>query len=711
MDDHDLFDNQDGQFGRVIASSLEHCNKAHMVLGHLFLPGLGPIVEALPGPEKIRLLVGNSTHRETVEQLFERHLDTRVVRGEVEGQLYAKRPELRKIVSKSAEDLREAIALMDQSDVSLNLLRTLIQLVEQDRLQVRVFPRGRLTAKAYLFESATPPSKPSGDPQGHAILGSSNASHSEVIHPAELNVAVRGTENLAEIRRWFDRLWGQSEEFGPLLVEAIRTSWASDLIRPYDVYMKSLFSLLKDRLDEDPSREVLWDDEIVNALADYQKVAVRQVVQMIRDYGGAFVADVVGLGKSFIGAAILKQFERNERGRGLIVCPANLVPMWERYNEHYQLNARVVSMGLLRDGNSSSNILLDDERFRHRDFVLVDESHNFRNTSTQRYRLLQQFLATGRRCCFLTATPLNKDCWDIFNQIKLFHQSDKTDLPIDPPDLREYFRLVDRGERSLPELLSNVLIRRTRSHIVKWYGFDSETDQPIDPTSYAEYRSGKRRCYVKVAGRKQYFPRRELQTVDYSLEDTYQGIYQDLRTAIGTSSRRPIKAELPIGLSFARYSIGRYLRAEKLDDPRYSRLRGATAALHGLIRILLFKRFESSVEAFRETVKRMIASHSAYKQAVVNGVIPSEADVEVILQEMEEGEEAQGLEISAGTLGYDLSDFHLDDFLRDLEHDLSILRQILGMVTPITPERDAKLGVLLRMLEEPLLAGKKDTPR
>ena len=154
---------------------------------------------------------------------------------------------------------------------------------------------------------------------------------------------------------------------------------------------------------------------------------------MIRDYGGAFVADVVGLGKSFIGAAVLKQFERNEQARGLIVCPAHLVPMWERYNEHYQLNARVVSMGLLREGDGRANAPVGRRPLPlPLIFVLVDESHNFRNTDTQRYRILQQFLAAGKRCCFLTATSPNKSSWNIFTQIKLFHQEDKTDLPIEP---------------------------------------------------------------------------------------------------------------------------------------------------------------------------------------------------------------------------------------------------------------------------------------
>ena len=708
MFDHDLIDNRARLLGGAIASYLKQYRQAQVVLGHLFISGLADLTANAAPADEIRILVGNTTHRETVEQLFERHLDTDAVTRQIERHLFAKRPELRRIIRKTARDLEEDISLMDQSDANFQLLRSMSQLVESRKVQLRVYPRGRLGVKACLFEKPVTLSETS-DASELAVLGTTNVSHSHIAHPADLNVIVRGRENCAEIRRWFEELWDESEEFGAFLIAAIRASWASELIRPYDVYMKTLFSLLKDRLDEDTNKAVLWDDEIVESLADYQKVAVRQAIQIIRDHGGVFVADVVGLGKSFIGAAILKQFERTERARGLIVCPATLLPMWERYNEHYELNARVVSMGLLRVNDGANNVLLDDERFKHRDFVLVDESHNFRNADTQRYRVLQQFLTAGKRCCFLTATPRNKSCWDIFNQVKLFHQEDRTDLPIDPPDLREYFRLVDRGERSLPEVLSNILIRRTRNHVVKWYGFDADTDEPIDPQRYAEYRSGDRRCYVKVAGRKQVFPRRELVTVEYSIERTYEGIYHDLRTAIGSPVRRSIEDEPPPGLTFARYAVGRYLRPECVHEPRYARLRGATAALRGLVRVLLFKRFESSVHAFRETVRRMARSQTLYQQFVVRGVLPTEADMEVALAEIgdDSADSAPSDEREGQTDGYDLGDFYQDHLLRDLEHDLRILNRILDLVKPITPDQDDKLSVLKRRIGERPLAGRK----
>lgn len=89
--------------------------------------------------------------------------------------------------------------------------------------------------------------------------------------------------------------------------------------------------------------------------------------------------------------------------------------------------------------------------------------------------------------------------------------------------------MIEKGERKLPDLLANILIRRTRNHILRWYGFDAETHRPVDPSQFRRYLEGYRRAYVIVGGRHQFFPQRELETVEYSIEDTYQGLYQQLR--------------------------------------------------------------------------------------------------------------------------------------------------------------------------------------
>ena len=512
-----------------------------------------------------------------------------------------------------------------------------------------------------------------------------------------MNVVVTGAENHAQLKSWFEDLWDEAEDFDEALMREMRNSWAAATPSPYDVYMKALYALVRDRLEGEKETDPLAADEITDELADFQRVAFRQAVTIIKEHRGAFVADVVGLGKSYIGSAIVKYFEQTERARPLIVCPKSLVRMWERYNEAYELNARVLSQSeLVEDRNGMRNVLVEDFRYRDRDFVLVDESHNFRNDDTQRYRLLDEYLSIGdRKACLLTATPRNKSAWDVFNQLKLFQRAGRVTMPVDPLDLREYFRMVERGERALPDLLSNVLIRRTRNHVLRWYGRDEETDEPVDPNRFEEYLSGKRRAYVVVNGRRQFFPRRRLRTVEYSIEKSYRGLYEELRGYLG---RRGV--EDPAALTYARYGIGDYL-LEGADEKRYAELRRTGDQLRGLIRVLLFKRFESSVYAFRETARRLLAAHEAFVVAMEGGRVPAGKRAERILSSSDLGGDAEAeerllaeLADADGSNAYDAEDFDREALLADVRHDIGVLGRMLALVEGITPEEDDKLQTL-----------------
>jgi hypothetical protein len=432
-------------------------------------------------------------------------------------------------------------------------------------------------------------------------------------------------------------------------------------------------------------------------------------VQVTRDFGGSFVADVVGLGKSYIGAAIVKHFERTDHARPLIICPAPLVDMWEQYNDAYQLNARVLSTGYLYEGDGGSgNILLEDAKYRDRDFVLVDESHNFRYSNTQRYKILQAFIATGgRKCCFLTATPRNKSAWDVYYQIKLFHQDDKTDLPVDPPDLKQYFKKIEEGAKRLPDLLAHILIRRTRNHILRWYGYDSVTHQPVDPSRFSDYMAGDKRAYVLVAGKHQFFPKRELDTIEYSIEDTYKGLYQELRGYLG-KPRKTTSDPLPPELTYARYGLWRYVKIGKQKHEPYASLHRAGANLRGLIRVLLFKRFESSVFAFQETVRRLLRIHTNFLKALDQGFVPAGEDAQTLLYESDSDDELDLVaELRRVSTTYNADDFDLKTLRTHIEHDITILDRVLSLVEPIKPEQDAKLQTLIKRFgQEPLKSGK-----
>lgn len=702
----DIIDNQTIKLTEVIQQFLMDSHRAHMAVGYFFISGLEAVADSLEHIQEWRLLIGDTSNRRTIEQLVEASQNLEEARSALDGETYPPQIEIARRQAAAQSSVETSLAQMTQADTSEGLIDLLVQLLQDDRLKVKVFTRGRLHAKAYIFDYL-----PGRFEKGIGVVGSSNLTLAGLSSNTELNVVVHGNDNHEALLDWFNPLWNQGEDFNSNLMHALSHSWAKETVTPYEIYLKSLYELVRHRLESEDLLDPFWQSEIMAVLTDFQKNAVSRAVQIINEFGGAFVSDVVGLGKSYIGAAIIKHFQRYEHARPLILCPASLKEMWEHYNEAYQLDARVVSINLLRvdEDDPTANLLLDDERFRDRDFILVDESHNFRNQGTQRYRILQQYLTSlNKKCVLLTATPYNRSVWDIYHQIKLFHLSEGTQIPIDPPVLRNFFKSVETGERRMAEILSQIMVRRTRIDVLRWYGFDEDTGERVDPFDFEPYRTGQKRAYILVGGEPQYFPKRQLQTISYNIDETYEGLYDRLRGFLGQGSDEELAED--DHLTYARYGLWHYVRPEKQNQSPYDELERAGVNLRGLIRVALFKRLESSVYAFRKTVKRMLATHRAFLRAIDQNLIPAGERAVDILESSDQDDEIDLVEILEGLTGrYKAEDFELKRLRQDLEHDIGIFSQMLALVEPITPEQDDKLQTLKAKLfegDDPLAAGK-----
>ncbi len=704
---HDIIDNRNEKLIEHVHLNLDSTERARFAVGYFFLSGFTSIAKELQNLTELRLLIGNTSTRETIEQLAEGYRELSAIENATEELAYSNRAKRRTRASETAENLRGCIDVMPQTDESEQLIRILVDMIISKKLKVRIYTKGRLHAKAYIFDY-----KP-GYVTGTSIVGSSNLTLAGLTSNAELNVVVSGNANQEQLRNWFEELWDESEDFDEALMEEMQTSWALAPTRPYDIYIKTLYELVKERLERDEDR-LSPTATLMEQLADFQQVAVWQAIKIINKYGGTFVSDVVGLGKSYIGSAIVKYFEQVENARPLIFCPPALKPMWERYNEVHHLNAQIESSGILSgDEDHARNLLF--EHYENRDFILVDESHNFRNPGTQRYRILQEFLTTGdKKSCFLTATPRNKSAWDIYHQFKLFHPDDDTALPLEPAHLREYFRHIENGTRDLRVLLQHILIRRTRNHILRWYGYDAETHDPVDPTQFDDYLNHHRRAYVRIGDTQQFFPQRILTTVEYSIEETYKGLYQEIREHLGTA-RTTTAAQL----TYARYGLWHYVKKEKQGIAPYRDLLSAGKNLRGLIRVLLFKRFESSVYAFQQTISRLLNVHKIFLNALDNGTVAAGEEAQQILYDASNINDAD-MDVDERKVfdvldqlqklseSYDIKDFDVKALRKDIQHDIEVLTQILEPVQGITTAEDAKLQTLKNLLDtKPLCNGKR----
>ncbi len=183
--------------------------------------------------------------------------------------------------------------------------------------------------------------------------------------------------------------------------------------------------------------------------------------------------------------AVAKIFQDDHFTETLIICPKNLVKMWEDYVSEYRLLAKVLSITrVIRE-------LPDLRRYR---VVLIDESQNLRNRAGRRYRAIQEYIQENEsRCIMLSATPYNKTYLDLSSQLRLFIPEDG-DLGIRPERLlkdlgeTEFTRRHQCPLRSLAafekseyaddwrELMRLFMVRRTRSFIQENYA-DTDPDE------------------------------------------------------------------------------------------------------------------------------------------------------------------------------------------------------------------------------------------
>jgi len=656
----DLIDNRTHLLADEIKSRLSHSRAAHFAVGYFFLSGFAAIREQLTQLEEVRLLIGATTDRKTVEQLAEGYRQLNIVERVAENASFASRDGLRQMVAETSSNVRGSLERAEQSDVQADLIATVRDMIAAGRLHVRVYTKERLHAKAYIFDH-----KDGSMTKGSAIIGSSNLSLSGIKSNTELNATIEGNTNHAQLTGWFNDLWAEAQPFDAQLMQVLEESWALQEVSPYVLYIKVLYEIVKDRLRE-PERPPF---SFPIPLLEFQRVAVAQGLQILKDYNGVFISDVVGLGKTYIGLAMLYYLARYERQSALVICPAPLVGMWEELVAKYELEDRVkvMSMGKLREGKLN---LEKDHHYSNREVVLIDESHNFRHSNTDRYTIMQPYI-NRRKAILLTATPRANQVYDIYHQIKLFHPEDRTDLPVEPPSLSAYFKAVEEGDRSLPDLLRHLLIRRTRKHIMRYYQHATLNGEPLQ------------------------FPERKLEAVNYNIEAVYAARYEQLHEAI---SKR---------LRYAKYRLFTYVLPEYRQQSPYRELAQSSGNLRGLMRTLLFKRLESSVYAFRESVGRLIELHENFLTALDLDLIPAGQDAQKLLYE---GMDDPDLfdKLIEYSQKYNPAAFDLPRLKQDTTADLQILRWMYAQVDDIRADDDAKLLRLKSLLAEVLA---KEQPR
>ena len=88
MPTHDIIDNRTEKLVDHIRQALPGSQAAKFAVGYFFLSGLEAVADVLENVRELRLLTGNTSSRETVEQIAEGY--RRLVRVYTRGRLHAK---------------------------------------------------------------------------------------------------------------------------------------------------------------------------------------------------------------------------------------------------------------------------------------------------------------------------------------------------------------------------------------------------------------------------------------------------------------------------------------------------------------------------------------------------------------------------------------------------------------------------------------------
>lgn len=615
------------------------------LVGYFFISGFHTLYPALSQTEKIRILVGiktdSATHElmQTAKKQQELALESHAqVRGRVPGEI-----------------LGELQSSGDSSDIEEGV-RKFVEWIKSGKLEVRAYPSGGIHAKLYIMTFHE------GDrDKGRVITGSSNFTEAGLQDNLEFNVELKNRSDYDFAIQKFDELWAKSVDVTQDFVTTIEVKSPFAKFTPYELYLKFLYEYFRDELNLPDEIEDMYLPAGFKKLK-YQEEAVLNARKVLDEYGGAFLSDVVGLGKTYMSALLAQNLSEP----CLVIAPPHLLDehnpgSWPNVFREFGVR------GFLCESLGKLETLVDRdlEKFKT---VFIDESHRFRTEDTQSYEVLAQ-ICRGKRVVLVSATPLNNTPRDILSQIKLFQPGKNSTIPnvrnleaffaemqqklrgLDRQrDHEVFFRTVQENARQTREkILKFLMIRRTRTEIERYYGEDLKRQG----LKFPEVVNPEPLFYK--------FNKIEAEVFD----ETIRSLTHDFK--------------------YARYTPLAYYTGERDDQDVQSQRN-----LAKFMKILTVKRLESSFTAFLSTLERFIHTYERVIAEFQKGhVFISKKHIgkvfELLESDDEEGIDRLLEEDKAEKLA--AKDF-LPTFITDLENDLKALKAIHNQWKKVT--RDPK---------------------
>ena len=485
-----------------------------------------------------------------------------------------------------------------------------VKLLESDKVKIKTRAPDFCHAKAYIYKSLS--SSPV-DPKDFGIIGSSNLTSAGIglsdNGNIELNNVFDGNDgNTDQLKDWFETNYKLAKDNKQEVIDEIKNYYKTEYT-PEDIYSFTLYTLFQKDLEDSQSildqineNKNLQESIIWNKLYEFQQKGVISLIKKLEKYNFALLGDGVGLGKTYQTLAVIKYY-LSKGSKILVISPKKLSDNWTKYKYEHQdegavfyddeLNFDFKSLSqLFHNYDNDGNVILSKNKLDNYDLVIIDESHNLRNSSSNKYQFLVEQIIQGRKnskVILLSATPLNNEVKDVRNQFQLgFSHPDNNFKNYFDFELANVFKNVQETinkaqksklsvdqiitkisqETKFLELIDTLCVARTRNIITKFY-----------PDSNIK------------------FPKARLEWKPLEYFESAVDILMDGKTA---NSKPKIKFNI--------YKVAQYVKDKNNENSSESQEKRENS-LAKMMMINLIKRLESSFYAFDKTLTKIIRYH------------------------------------------------------------------------------------------------------
>jgi superfamily II DNA or RNA helicase len=564
--------------------TLQSAKYFDVLVGYFRTSGFHLIYKSLEKVEKIRILIGINTDYETYK----------LIKESEKGELFKTQTQ-----AKTKEIIKDSIVKeyensQDNYDVELSV-RKFKELIAQKKLEIKAYPSADIHAKVYISRYDSPLL------YGSVVTGSSNFTENGLKAQYEFNVELKDKVDVDFALAKFEELWEKGVDVLEDFVETIsKKTWLNDEITPYELYIKFLYEYFSEDINTELDVNIDVPDNYIKL--DYQTEAVKTISKIVRKYNGAFISDVVGLGKTYITA----MYAQTLKGKKLVVAPPPIIDNWKTaFRDFAVTKYDIESIGMLKRVVER----IEQNGNNDYDYIFVDEAHRFRNPKTEQYELLKR-ICVNKKVILISATPLNNTFYDFKSLIGLFQNLRNSDIP-GLKNLEHFFSskkdYLDKQKPQRDGKISDEEYKlRQQAYINAVKQVSKEVRDRILKFIMVRRTRTEIKTYFKkdIVSQGLFFPDvQKPQQIVYEFDKRTNKVFEDTIDVIKN-------------LTYARYIPKKYLKEDISAIENTQQLN-----MKGFMKSRLVKRLESSKFAFTQTLTRTIDSYKKFIEMYNKGTV------------------------------------------------------------------------------------------